>query len=261
MWSVGGITAAALTGDVIFTNRDHPEFQANPGKVILGLSSKCNLDAIDQAKHWQKVGKRPKDFIKRLLVLDESERLTVEQALTHPWFSNTLHATDLEAIYHQAIAQWVPNRKHFKMIECLDAKSRFANDASKLPRSTLSTDSISYFFQPPGVLNQSKATSSNPSVPTKRIPSPLPPIAEEAHEPDDFGQDSHARPSETTEALLVKTKSHLAVPGLAVENEQRVRVPQGVVHEANICEDGSREGIVKRKRSYSNFVESGESSH
>ena len=90
MWSIGAITAAVLTGDVVFVDRAHPDFHKNPGMVIMRLAAKCNLDTLDTGQQWRNVGKRAKDCIKRLLILDEAQRMPVKQALGHPWFSNSL---------------------------------------------------------------------------------------------------------------------------------------------------------------------------
>jgi len=97
-----------LTGDVIFTDRTHVDYEYNPQDVILGLSATCDLSVLDVHPVWLTVGHRPKDFIRNLLVLDESRRMSATQALAHPWFTNKCHAAEFEALYDRATKDWRP---------------------------------------------------------------------------------------------------------------------------------------------------------
>jgi pheromone a factor receptor len=121
MWSVGSITAAVLTGDVIFTDRGHPDYEKNPFEIIVGLAAQCDISIIDDEDHpaWSKVGNMPKDFITKLLVLREEGRLTATQALAHPWFSNPRHAPEFEALYKRSIRDWKPREKVVDLVECI----------------------------------------------------------------------------------------------------------------------------------------------
>ncbi len=119
MWSIGSITAALLTGDVVFTDRAHPMYAQDPGKVIMSLASECNLDALDHSPTWAHIGRKPKDFVKNLLVLEESKRMTVTQALEHPWIANKYHKEILQALYERATCNWRPRRNKFQVVERL----------------------------------------------------------------------------------------------------------------------------------------------
>jgi len=109
-----------LTGEVIFTNRDHPDYRRDPRGVIFELSSKCNLDVVEKDEQWRDVGQRPKDFIKRLLVLDETKRMDVKQALAHSWFTHRSYAKEFEEVYHKAISNWRPHKQTPNLVEALD---------------------------------------------------------------------------------------------------------------------------------------------
>lgn len=50
------------------------------------------------------------DFIYRLLILDEIERMDVKQALQHGWFTNQRYQPMLDKLYQRAIQDWVPRR-------------------------------------------------------------------------------------------------------------------------------------------------------
>ncbi|KAF2639016.1 kinase-like protein [Massarina eburnea CBS 473.64] len=119
MWSIGSITAALLSGDVIFTDRAASNYPTNPMAVIVGLAARCDISIIDDEEHsiWRQVGHRPKDFIKNLLVLSENDRMTVIEALEHPWFSHGSVAAEFEALYERSIKDWEPRRKTSKLVE------------------------------------------------------------------------------------------------------------------------------------------------
>ncbi|KAF2676749.1 Pkinase-domain-containing protein [Lentithecium fluviatile CBS 122367] len=125
MWSIGSITAALLTGDVIFTDRGHPDYDEDPFEVIMGLAAQCDISALDDESDlvWRTVGPRPKDFIKHLLVLREEDRMTATQALAHPWFSNARHATEFEALYQRSIRDWRPRGQVFRLVEPIRSAS------------------------------------------------------------------------------------------------------------------------------------------
>ncbi|KAJ4367137.1 hypothetical protein N0V83_007667 [Neocucurbitaria cava] len=117
MWSIGSITAAILTGDVIFTDRNHPKYLEDPRTVIVELAAVCDLSILDEEDHplWRTVGRRPKQFIRGLLVLDEEVRLTASEALRHPWFSCYTEA--FEDLYARSVEGWQPRQKSLQLIE------------------------------------------------------------------------------------------------------------------------------------------------
>ncbi|KAJ4302856.1 hypothetical protein N0V90_001747 [Kalmusia sp. IMI 367209] len=125
MWSIGVITANLLSGEAMFSNRFDPRFEQDPRTVILELSSKCDISIIDDPNHlaWSKVGHRPKDFIRSLLALRETDRMTAKQALAHSWFTNEYHAAEFEALYNRSIIDWQPRCKVVKLVESISAQS------------------------------------------------------------------------------------------------------------------------------------------
>ncbi|KAF2847311.1 Pkinase-domain-containing protein [Plenodomus tracheiphilus IPT5] len=117
MWSIGSVTATILTGDVIFTDRTHPKYERDPRTVIMNLAGKCDLSVLDDDHHpvWRTIGDRPKDFIRRLLVLEEQGRMTATEALNHPWFS--AYAEDFEELYIRSIKNWKPRESNLQLVE------------------------------------------------------------------------------------------------------------------------------------------------
>ncbi len=85
------------------------------------LAQKCDLKQLDGDAEWQLVGKRPKDFVRRLLVLDEEQRMSVSEAKKHSWFSNDFHKVDFEEVYCRATKHWRPRTLKTPVIEVIDA--------------------------------------------------------------------------------------------------------------------------------------------
>jgi serine/threonine protein kinase len=174
MWSIGAVATALLTGDVIFTDRLNPMMQKDPAKVILEISSKCDLSILDNGySAWRAVGKRPKEFVRSLLVVDESKRLDVKQALAHDWFTNKHCDGAFNAVYQKAVKDWQPRRKHVRVVEALDL--------GRLPPRIKYVDTMRpQYFSPLAVpFPQGEMYPKNIPSLTKAGPPVLPTIGEE----------------------------------------------------------------------------------
>jgi len=122
MWSIGAISALLLSGDVVFVDRDLPNFEYDRFEIIMELASKCDLSVIDDKRnpYWATVGRRPKSFVKSLLVLDEQVRLSARGALKHPWLSDPQWYAQLDAVYHKAISPWERQRQKKCRVQHID---------------------------------------------------------------------------------------------------------------------------------------------
>ena len=136
MWSLGGVAATILTGTSLFVDSKNEHFKINPDQAIANLAAECNLAHIDHSHDWQHVGERAKDFVRRLLVLDEMKRMTVTEALEHPWFTNGCHKNEFEAVYLRAIRHWKPRPRKPDIIEALNVDRPEGNTFSKGPKSS-----------------------------------------------------------------------------------------------------------------------------
>jgi serine/threonine protein kinase len=114
MWSLGCITVVLLIGGSPFVN-------SKTNQYCQKLAQKCDLKQLDDDAEWQLVGKRPKDFVRRLLVLGEEQRMGVKEAKKHSWFSNDFHRVDFEEVYHRATKHWRPRTLKTPVIEMIDA--------------------------------------------------------------------------------------------------------------------------------------------
>lgn len=107
MWSIGIITTLLLTGESVFENSKN-EYASSA--AVLDAAAECDLAKMDHNSLWQTVNHLGKEFVKSLLVLDEKERLEVEQALQHGWFTNGKRKEAIQQEYEDAIRGWMPSR-------------------------------------------------------------------------------------------------------------------------------------------------------
>ncbi|KAJ5176749.1 uncharacterized protein N7482_002626 [Penicillium canariense] len=94
MWSLGCVTAVLLIGNTPF---DDP--CRSTSKDLMNLESEMRKLEISS---------RPKDFIRRLLVRDETQRMDVKHALRHSWFTDPECKSRYEEIYKRSIQSWNP---------------------------------------------------------------------------------------------------------------------------------------------------------
>jgi serine/threonine protein kinase len=95
------VTVALLTGYPPF---GEPLNEAHSAE----RTRECDLARLAEELDWNNTGHRAKDFVSRLLVLDETKRMNVKQALRHDWFTNPAHRQDFEALYKRSVRDWQP---------------------------------------------------------------------------------------------------------------------------------------------------------
>ncbi|KAF7513282.1 hypothetical protein GJ744_009703 [Endocarpon pusillum] len=128
MWSLGCVTVVLLTGGSPFIN-------PKTNQYCQQLAQECSLQQLECVTEWQFVGKRPKDFVRRLLVLDEEQRMTPSDAKRHCWFSNDSHRLDFEAVYQRAIQHWRPRTLKPPVIDMINV--HHSTEQSVLQKSDL----------------------------------------------------------------------------------------------------------------------------
>merc|ERR1712232_995437 len=75
MWSLGVIIYILLCG--------YPPFHDDNQKKLFQLIRRADYDF--EPMYWSAVSDSAKDMIRKLLVVDGSTRLTVDELLSHPW--------------------------------------------------------------------------------------------------------------------------------------------------------------------------------
>ncbi|KAM5456209.1 putative non-specific serine/threonine protein kinase [Microsporum audouinii] len=109
LWSLGCLTVVLLTGGSPFSD-------PATGKYCGTLAKQCNLDTLEQDNDWQVVGERAKQFVRGLLVLNDEQRMTADEALKHDWFTNIAHSQAFEDLYMRAIQGWEPRDEKSKIL-------------------------------------------------------------------------------------------------------------------------------------------------
>jgi len=100
MWSIGVITYILLCGFPPFYNE----------KLQLLFEQIMRADYDFPVDYWSEISDNAKDFIRRLLVVEPSKRMTSEQALEHPWLTGNVPATQL-AIHNKKQEQYTFMKK------------------------------------------------------------------------------------------------------------------------------------------------------
>eukprot|EP00931_Biecheleriopsis_adriatica_P022025 TRINITY_DN14257_c0_g1_i1.p1 TRINITY_DN14257_c0_g1~~TRINITY_DN14257_c0_g1_i1.p1 ORF type:complete len:578 (+),score=123.03 TRINITY_DN14257_c0_g1_i1:164-1897(+) len=78
LWSLGCITFILLFGYMPFHAKDEKQIV----RLILSGSYKVKPD------HWKRISSEGQDFVRKLLVVNPDDRMTAEQALSHPWIAD-----------------------------------------------------------------------------------------------------------------------------------------------------------------------------
>jgi serine/threonine protein kinase len=108
MFSMGAVTSYLVSGTNPNEYRNHEEdlqaFVANQRENIE------NLPTIFETEPWRRVPEHTKSFVSQLLVNEPTSRLSVIDALKHPWIVGNDGGSFLEAIYHRAIGGWSSKR-------------------------------------------------------------------------------------------------------------------------------------------------------
>jgi protein-serine/threonine kinase len=110
MWSLGCVAAVLLVGDTPFDNTYR--------------STSSDLMNLDHDMRALEIDPRARDFVLRLLVLDETKRMDVKQALRHDWFTNPEQAKWFKDMYNRSIEGWKPrNSSESVTVELASFKS------------------------------------------------------------------------------------------------------------------------------------------
>ncbi|KAI7866746.1 kinase-like domain-containing protein [Spinellus fusiger] len=115
MWAIGVITYVLLCG--------YQPFQADDQSELFDAISHSRFEFHD--RYWRKISEEAKNFIRSLLTLDPSTRLTATQALKHTWMTG-VDATD-EDILETVRANFNPRRTLKKAVRAVSAMHRMRN--------------------------------------------------------------------------------------------------------------------------------------
>ncbi|KAA6412182.1 MAG: CAMK kinase [Lasallia pustulata] len=153
MWSLGIVTSAVLTGRSIFVKTQASCQRRSSETAIIEAAAICNLQELDNSADWARISDQGKDFLKKLLVLDERERMTAVLALQHGWCMSKGCENNSGALYQHAIKTWKP--RYRAPIDLLADLDLYANaqkpyiKCSPPPKRKRAAKPIEPHYQPP----------------------------------------------------------------------------------------------------------------
>ena len=115
MWSLGCTSIYLFTGTSLFLKPIGIGDRRDTAEATLEAAAGCDLSRMETDSEWETISDCQKDFVRKLLVLDEDERMTAQEALNHPWFAQCKEA--LNAVYEHATRYWKPFRQLGTLIE------------------------------------------------------------------------------------------------------------------------------------------------
>lgn len=119
VWSVGCLAGTLLTNAFLFPRDQSARSHSSVPDDNADLTVAFNLKFLDTSEDWQGASRKSKSFIRGCAMVDDSQRLTVAQALQHPWVAHPSFAAAMHAEYGRAIADWTPRTNPKDVIEYL----------------------------------------------------------------------------------------------------------------------------------------------
>lgn len=119
VWSVGCLAGTLLTNAFLFPRDRSAHSHSSGPDDDADLTVAFNLKFLDTSEDWQGASRKSKSFIRGCAMVDDSQRLTVAQALQHPWVAHPSFAAAMHAEYARAIADWTPRANPTDFIEYL----------------------------------------------------------------------------------------------------------------------------------------------
>ncbi|PWY72891.1 kinase-like protein [Aspergillus heteromorphus CBS 117.55] len=100
LWSLGCVTAVLLTG--------RTSCEDSSRTYAMEMAQDQGHDKLERSLQQHNANRRARSFVHRLLVYDDRGRMTVEQALSHCWFTNPVHQEEFDNLYRRSIRDWSP---------------------------------------------------------------------------------------------------------------------------------------------------------
>lgn len=99
MWSIGVVATTILTDMMPFC----PSADAS---LPDAKQYAVKIQRLEKWQPWLDLNNAPRDFVRKLLILEESARLTAEKALQHKWVTDTRYCEAYNRVYKKATSRW-----------------------------------------------------------------------------------------------------------------------------------------------------------
>jgi pheromone a factor receptor len=101
IWSIGCVAGVLLTGNEPFSGARSITDRRSSYEATRAAAARRDLTWLYSSPRWEIVSIKCKSFVRGLLNLDEKDRFTASQALSHVWYSYDRFVCD--ALYEIAI--------------------------------------------------------------------------------------------------------------------------------------------------------------
>uniref|UniRef100_A0A803KAX3 Calcium/calmodulin-dependent protein kinase type IV n=1 Tax=Xenopus tropicalis TaxID=8364 RepID=A0A803KAX3_XENTR len=118
MWSVGIITYILLCGF-------EPFFDPRGDQYMYSKILNCDFEFV--SPWWDEISLNAKDLVKKLIVLDPKKRMTVSQALQHPWVTGKAAKLSHMDRTQKKLLEFNARRKLKAAVKAVVASSRLGN--------------------------------------------------------------------------------------------------------------------------------------
>lgn len=177
IWAVGSVTACLFTNKVIFGSIG--EEHVHPSSICdsNATTEQYDLAMLDNDDQWLSTSPNARSFVRQCLAADEVERLTAEEALLHPWFSNRHYSDELKLAYQRAVGGWRPRQTNEDVVRRIDT-THTVKAALERPQNGRPLQATSSHFFPTDSPRVPPIPSSTPSLdPAKHAHTSLSQIA------------------------------------------------------------------------------------
>lgn len=210
VWSVGCLAGTLLTNAFLFPRDRSARSRSSGPDDTADLTVAFNLQFLDTSEDWQGASRKCKSFIRGCTMVDDSQRLTVAQALQHPWVAHPSFAAAMRAEHARAIADWTPRTNSTDVIEYLKPPLPTKEALKTAYEARLHEEVRSHHFPSPTapVPSQFRAfnASVRPSVVDQVRLSPIESQSTRPHRPAS-SLDITASDAETSRLANTKTKT------------------------------------------------------
>ncbi|KAM0719160.1 hypothetical protein Q7P37_005065 [Cladosporium fusiforme] len=145
IWSVGCLAGTLITNSFLFA----PERSVHSAEINSDdtqFLEAFGLDFLDTSAEWQGASDRCKSFVRCCATLDETQRMSVAQALQHPWVADPGFVAAMHAEYARAIADWKPRNDTQDLIEYVKNSARTAKVPETGYEARLHQEVRSHYF-------------------------------------------------------------------------------------------------------------------
>lgn len=136
LWSLGCVTATLLIGTTPFSSLRTPTDRRTSYEVIMEAAAKCDLTRLNSSKQWRLASWEAKDFVRRLLVLDETARMTAAEGLRHKWYEDWRDLFD--GVYKFSLKNYKQRNQVPNIVERIDPQATARKTTKEVSYSTAS---------------------------------------------------------------------------------------------------------------------------